>query len=218
VRLSVWDLARREPVLDVRGDVAHYAQIFTPDSRLLVTGWADGSLAVHDVVARREIRRFRLGAIPHSFRFHPDGRQLAASIPGSREVQILRDIETWRLVERFSHPSYVWDVPDRRQHAVPTGHTAEVTMVEFDHTGGLLASAGWDGTTRLWEPRTGRQRLRAESRFGQFSPDDRWLGPINWGGKTALQEVAAGGSAVCSRAMWVLAKARTAPRSIRTDA
>ncbi|TMQ34538.1 MAG: tetratricopeptide repeat protein [Planctomycetota bacterium] len=47
----------------------------------------------------------------------------------------------------------------------------------FNHGGDLLASAGWDGTVRLWETWTGRQLVSGPGAGPvQFSRDDRLLG------------------------------------------
>ena len=45
----------------------------------------------------------------------------------------------------------------------------------FSHSGNLLASSGWDGTTRLWDTQSGNLLVRTVGQFIQFSPDDRLL-------------------------------------------
>src|SRR4029079_6023686 len=51
----------------------------------------------------------------------------------------------------------VWDLRSRRpiRRPLPPGHTGTVTGVAFSGDGQLLASAGGEGTVRLWNPRTG---------------------------------------------------------------
>ncbi len=56
------------------------------------------------------------------------------------------------------------------------GHSSEVTSVEFSPNGGLLASASWDNTIRLWDPHTGEhlRTLEGHSSFVTsvaFSPN-----------------------------------------------
>ena len=70
---------------------------------------------------------------------------------------------------------YVWNIQNRREQAVLAGHQAEAVDVSFNHSGDMLASYGWDGTTRLWDPWTGQQLISASGAFRQFSPDDRLL-------------------------------------------
>jgi len=48
-----------------------------------------------------------------------------------------------------------------------------VAMVAGEASGDLLASSGWDGTVRLWDPIVGRELLKIQSEHVlQFSFDD----------------------------------------------
>src|SRR5262249_32385551 len=72
--------------------------------------------------------------------------------------------------------AYVWKAGQTTEPmAVCRGHQAEVVQVCFSSGGTLLATHSWDGTTRLWDPRTGRERLSVPGVGAQlrFGPDDR---------------------------------------------
>jgi tetratricopeptide (TPR) repeat protein/WD40 repeat protein len=56
------------------------------------------------------------------------------------------------------------------------GHTAPVLNLRFAHSGYLLATSGWDDTTRLWDGVSGEALAVAPVAFkGGFAPDDRRL-------------------------------------------
>ena len=121
--------------------------------------------------------------------FHPDGRQVVGSLKSDRRQIVVLDLETGKEVARYQHPQqteacswrsdgrllavgcmdqriYVWDhakgrlqSKDRLQ-SVLEGHHGKGIRVSFTKAGALLISTGWDGTTRLWDPASGRQVAR----------------------------------------------------------
>ena len=60
------------------------------------------------------------------------------------------------------------------------GHSDKVTSVAFSSDGGLLASASWDNTIKLWDPHTGEHLRTLEGHSSEvtsvaFSPDGGFL-------------------------------------------
>jgi WD40 repeat protein len=90
--------------------------------------------------------------------FSPDGRTVAAA--AGRHVRL-------------------WDVAAGRQ-ALHLDHGDQVKAVAFSPTGGLVATAGDDGTARLWEFPAGALRAACVAHSGispglAFAPDGRTL-------------------------------------------
>jgi len=169
------------------------------DSRLVAFGQKDRSIRLVELQTGKETQQLPATDFrPDKFCFHPDGRKLAVGSEVSRTV-FLWDLEHPTVGKRIANGehvhsmdwspdgqllavgcadycAYVWKADDTSEPlAVCRGHQAEVVDVCFSNRGDLLATHSWDGTTRLWDPRTGRERLSvpgggARLRFG---PDDR---------------------------------------------
>jgi eukaryotic-like serine/threonine-protein kinase len=84
---------------------------------------------------------------------------------------------------------YVWDVRRRALTAMLQGHTGSVVAVRFAHSGYLLATSSWDGTTRLWDGVSGEPLATAPGAIRAFSPDDRRLA-LRVGSRVSVWDVA----------------------------
>ena len=98
-----------------------------------------------------------------SVAYHPNGLRLASNSG---------------YYDRVIH---LWDVPTGSRFRTLEGHERRVESLVFSPDGSMLASGGgWDGTTRLWDGRTGKS-LRTLREWGKwddvdsvaFSPDGR---------------------------------------------
>src|SRR5262249_6594074 len=144
---------------------------------------------------RKEITSLGEGLQVENVAFHPNGTRVAIS-SRQREVRIV-DVDTTKTVSlpvpegtsglAWSDDGrllaagcgdtriYVWDMVEERRQAILDGHQSLPVHLTFNHAGNLLASHGWDGTTRLWDPVSGRRLVTAQGAGTRFSPDDRRL-------------------------------------------
>ena len=197
VRFQIWELRRREVLCEVVVAGARQPMAFTPDSRLIVVGDAHGVLQVHDLARKQKVKELQVMRSPAHIVFDPDGTRLAVCGVDNRDVQVV-DFDTGTALKTLSHPRAagepswhpdgvllatpcedfqvrLWNVQSGAVKAVLEGHTSVATSVRFNHAGDLLASSGWDGVTRFWDPIFGKEQFSLPGGFpGQssFNGDD----------------------------------------------
>jgi WD40 repeat protein len=169
-----------------------FAVAFSPDGKLLATADADGTVRRWDPVTRR----------PVGAPLHASARNGVSGVAFSRDGKLLATADGDGTVR-------LWNPATGRPVGAPLHASAHITVqtparpgvraVAFSRDGKLLASAGADGTVRLWDPVTGLAvgvPLHASARYGvnwvALSPDGTLLASAGGDGTVRLWNPATG--------------------------
>ena len=122
---------------------------FSPDGQWVASGGADGVIRLWSVTGQA-----RLEPDPLTWQGHPDWvRSLSFSPTGERLASASDDgtVQIWSLSPESLKSLGPADGTARQSTATLTGHEGVIWEVAFDASGDRLASAGTDGTMRIWE-------------------------------------------------------------------
>ncbi len=113
-----------------------YALAFSPDSRLLASGyaWADSTIYLWDVATGQ----------PHgSLKGHQNFIEKLVFAPDGQTL----------YSAGFDQSIRIWDVPRQKQIGRLQGHTDRITGLVLCPDGQRLISCSWDGSLRVWNLR-----------------------------------------------------------------
>jgi WD40 repeat protein/serine/threonine protein kinase/DNA-binding SARP family transcriptional activator len=188
---KVWDIsaagvATGEELLTLVGDAGLvYGVAFGPDGRHLATVYSDGTAKVWDTTTGEELLTLagHTGAV-FDVDWNPDGsRVITGSEDGTAKVW---DVDTSttaatgaEILTLEGHAGDLW---------------SDVFGVACSPDGSLLATAGWDGTAKVWDAETGRELLTLEGHTDRlnrvaFSPDGQWLATVSFDGTAKVWDI-----------------------------
>jgi WD40 repeat protein len=169
----VWDVTNERPVIKIpEGRFIGSGMTFHPRSEWVAFTEADSSVRIYELPGGSP-----WGTIPDVgaatlLAVHPDGERLATvsdgkvSVWSARSGQLLSTTETpsfahaidytpdgrWLAAAAGDGRIYLWDASSGVLDRTLDSHAAPATGVFFG-TQDLLASRGWDGTSRIWDLR-----------------------------------------------------------------
>jgi WD40 repeat protein len=136
--------------------------VVSPDSKLFAAVWGERDFHVRDLFIDRDLLASRDGAVEvrRALAFSPDSKFIA-SASDKRGVE-------------------VWDIARKTRSRLPADKQEPCHTVAFSADGKWLAWDGPDGTVRLGDPATGKERLRLRGHDGAvtgvaFTADGRFL-------------------------------------------
>jgi WD40 repeat protein len=227
--LRIWDLDRGAPVAACPPVATTLG--FRPDARQLATSESDGVISLFDLPAVTLVRQWNAGGPLKCQALDPVRPHVALALHGSSEIRVcdsaqgrvLRtlpsptqvDYLAWRgdgklLAAACGTTIQIWDMTSNRLLSVLEGNQNRGIRFDFNRRGDLLATIGWDGHTRLWDPVSGRLHLSLYGDFMGWRADGEQLS--YWlGSQVAIADVASGSEC------WSLPNALVGNRSPPTE-
>lgn len=187
-RLPLFDLVRlRATGVSLEHPSSLRSAAFCPTGQFLATGDRASTVRVWDLKKQvpYELLGHR-GAI-HTLAYSPDGAKLASA--GSDST-----IKVWEVCKLDWKAD---QLVSRKPAMEMSDHRGPVYGAAFSPDNKKIASAGWDGTVRIWDVTDGAQLLKIEAHDGDvwavsFGGDGKWVASAGSDGFVKVWDVGTG--------------------------
>lgn len=182
----LWNLQTDELVFETTHEASELALAFSPKSDQLAIGLWSGHIRVYDIQTGIYRRPFALRRNPNHLQFAPTRPFIAIANQVAPLVEI-GNTETGEIVAELVHPAavrhvswsrngrmiatgcddnhiYIWDANTMELKSKLDGHDKNRIYLAFNSEANRLLSQSPDGTTRFWDPFSGNQLVRLETR------------------------------------------------------
>jgi WD40 repeat protein len=201
--IRIWDVDSdaAEPLLTLDVEGAWIMGLaFSPDGCCVATAAVERGKAERTAIGlwslerRREIFSLPLDEPSDAIAFAPDGSALVtASRDGWLRVWEPGGVGLDALLRKAAGGAHRGEGPSWNRRML-AGHGDRIRNVEVSADGGLIASAGGDGTARIWDRRTGENLLVLTGHLSyveaaRFSPDGRHVATASRDGTVKLWNI-----------------------------
>eukprot|EP00537_Pseudo-nitzschia_pungens_P009928 CAMPEP_0172384884 /NCGR_PEP_ID=MMETSP1061-20121228/2579_1 /TAXON_ID=37318 /ORGANISM="Pseudo-nitzschia pungens, Strain cf. pungens" /LENGTH=931 /DNA_ID=CAMNT_0013113665 /DNA_START=146 /DNA_END=2941 /DNA_ORIENTATION=+ len=116
------------------GHAAPVSAVVFANSSVVLSAGLDGTVKAHDL---HRYRTFRTFTTPTPVQF------LSLAVDPSGEIVTAGSMDPFHI--------YAWNLQTGKLLDVYSGHSGPVSQLTFQSNGGVLASASWDGSVKLWD-------------------------------------------------------------------
>eukprot|EP00536_Pseudo-nitzschia_multiseries_P010973 jgi/Psemu1/204669/e_gw1.354.56.1 len=116
------------------GHNAPVSAVIFANSSVVLSAGLDGTVKAHDL---HRYRTFRTFTTPTPVQF------LSLAVDPSGEIVTAGSMDPFHI--------YAWNMQTGKLLDVYSGHSGPISQLTFQSNGGVLASASWDGSVKLWD-------------------------------------------------------------------